>query len=89
MNIRKRYTFKFKPNIYQYVLDTVKLNEHHKEKEILDLLVKGYTCLEISDVIGYSEVTIKRRRKDIYEKTKEFMISTLFIYPLSIKNVSK
>ena len=74
MNIRKRYTFKFKPNIYQYVLDTVKLNEHHKEKEILDLLVKGYTCLEISDVIGNSEVTIKRRRKDIYEKTKEFMI---------------
>lgn len=70
MNIRKRYTFKFKPNIYQYVLDTVKLNEHHKEKEILDLLVKGYTCLEISDVIGYSEVTIKRRRKDIYEKKK-------------------
>lgn len=71
---RVRYTFNFKPTLYQYVLDNIPLNEYHKEKEILNLLVKGYSCIEISDKLGYSEITIKRRRKSIYEKTKEYMI---------------
>lgn len=50
------------------------LNEYKQEKKILELLVKGYTCTEIGDKIGYSERTIKRRRKDIYEKTKDLMV---------------
>lgn len=71
---RIRYSFRFKPTLYNYVLENVPLNEYHKEKEILELLVRGYSCLEISDKVGYSEITIKRRRKSIYEKTKEFMM---------------
>ena len=71
---RNRYTFRFKPAIYNFVLQTVPFNEYQQEKTILDLLIKGYTCDEIGDRVGYSERTIKRRRKAIYEKTKEFMM---------------
>nr|DAG78619.1 MAG TPA: helix-turn-helix protein [Caudoviricetes sp.] len=71
---RVRYTFNFKPSIYNFVLTSIPLNEYHKEKEILELLVKGYSCIEIGDKLGYSERTIKRRRRSIYEKTKEYMI---------------
>lgn len=70
----KHYTFNFKPTIYKYVLENVMFNESGKELEILELLIKGYTCLEIGDKVGYSERTIKRRRKSIYYKTKEYMI---------------
>lgn len=71
---RIRYSFRFKPAIYNFVIQTVPLNEYQQEKTILDLLIKGYTCSEIGDKVGYSERTIKRRRKSIYEKTKEFML---------------
>lgn len=70
----KHYTFNFKPNIYNFIKNNIVFNESGKEIEILDLLIKGYTCLEIGDKVGYSERTIKRRRKSIYEKTKEYMI---------------
>ena len=50
------------------------LNEHKQEKQILDLLIRGKTCLEIADEIGYCERTIQTRRRDIYNKTKDLMI---------------
>lgn len=49
-------------------------DEHKKEKEIFSLLVKGKTCEEIAMAIGYSPTTIKRRRKYLYELTKDLMI---------------
>lgn len=50
------------------------LNEHKQEKQILTLLLKGQTCMEIAETVGYCERTIQTRRKDIYEKTKDLMI---------------
>jgi len=50
------------------------LDENKQEKKILELLVKGYTCEQIAEIIGYSERTIQRRRKDIYYKTKDLMV---------------
>lgn len=68
------YKFKYRPAIYEYIMKDIILNESKKEKEILSLLVKGFNCLQIGDIVGYSERTIQRRRKDIYEKTKDLMI---------------
>ena len=60
--------------IYDYIMRDMILNENKQEKRILELLVKGKTCVQIADEIGYSERTIQRRRKDIYNKTKDLMI---------------
>lgn len=68
------YTFEFKPGIREYVLRELYFNERKKEKEILDRLTRGQTCVEIGDDLGYSERTIQRRRKTLYEKTKDYML---------------
>ena len=44
-----------------------------KEKEIFKLILKGKSCSQIAEKIGYSERTVQRRRKSIYEKTLQFM----------------
>ena len=68
------FTYKYRPAIYEYIMKDFILNENKREKDILALLVKGKTCSQIANEIGYSERTIQRRRKDIYEKTKDLMI---------------
>lgn len=70
----KKYTYKYKPTVIDYLFNSDLLNKRKHEKEILELLLKGKTCVEIADDIGYCERTIQRRRKAIYEKTKDFMI---------------
>lgn len=70
-----QYTFKYKPAIYDYIMRDMILNEEKKEKEILSLLVRGKTCVQIALATNYSERTIQQRRKDIYEKTKDLMIT--------------
>ena len=55
-------------------MSTLILNERKQEKKILSLLVKGKTCAEIANEVGYCERTIQTRRKDIYEKTKDLMV---------------
>lgn len=69
-----QYTYNYKPAIYEYIMRDFILNEEKKEKEILELLVKGKTCSQIAQEVGYSERTIQSRRKDIYEKTKDLMV---------------
>ena len=70
-----QYTYNFKPMIYDYVMRDLALNENKKEKKILELLVKGKTCEQIGEEVGYSSRTIVRRRKVLYEKTKELMLN--------------
>lgn len=68
------YTYKYKPAIYKYIMKEFIFDENKKEKEILELLVKGKTCEQIAIEIGYSPTTIKRRRRTLYELTKDLMI---------------
>lgn len=70
-----QYTYQFKPMIYDYIMRDLVLNENQKEKKILELLVKGRTCEQIANEVGYSSRTIVRRRKVLYEKTKELMFN--------------
>ena len=76
-----QYTFEFKPGIKEYIMRELYFNKHKKEKEILQRLCDGETCYEIADTLGYSDRTIVRRRKALYENTKDYMIqSFLFMY---------
>lgn len=70
-----QYTYNFKPMIYDYIMRDLALNENKQEKKILELLVRGKTCEQIGQEVGYSARTIVRRRKDLYEKTKELMFN--------------
>lgn len=70
-----QYSYQFKPMIYDYIMRDLALNENKKEKKILELLVKGKTCEQIGEEVGYSSRTIVRRRKVLYEKTKELMLN--------------
>lgn len=69
-----QYSYQFKPMIYDYIMRDLILNENKQEKKILELLVKGKTCDQIANEVGYSSRTIVRRRKALYEKTKELML---------------
>lgn len=60
--------FKVNINKYNFIVKNIIFNEPKKEKEIFDLLVRGYNTLEISDKIGMSERTIYRRKKQLKEK---------------------
>lgn len=60
--------------VLDYIMNSNLLNEHKQEKQILTLLLRGKTCVEIANDVGYCERTIQTRRKDIYEKTKDLMI---------------
>lgn len=69
-----QYTYRYKPMVLDYIMNTLTFNENKKEKEILSLLIKGKTCDQIANEVGYSSTTIKRRRRDLYEMTKDLMI---------------
>ena len=70
----KNYTYNFLPELYEYVIKSNILNHKKDEHKILKELVRGYTCKEIGDKLNYSERTIQNRRKDIYFKTKRYMV---------------
>lgn len=68
------YKFKFHDVMLDHVLKSPYiLNNEKKEKDILKLILKGKNCMQIAEKIGYSERTIQRRRKTIYEKTLQYM----------------
>lgn len=71
---RFEYRYNYKPAILDYIMNSDLLNEYKQEKKILGMLLRGKTCVEIAEDIGYCERTIQSRRKDIYEKTKDLMI---------------
>lgn len=70
----KKFEYKFKYN--SITRDTI-LNDKYlltkQERNILDLTLQGYSIKEISNELSYSERTIQRRRKSIYEKTLQYM----------------
>lgn len=68
------YKFRYHDVMIDHILKSpYLLNNEKKEKEIFKLILKGKSCSQIAEKIGYSERTIQRRRKSIYEKTLQFM----------------
>lgn len=71
---KKQYTYCYEPEMYMYILNSNILNKKRCEDKIFKKLVEGYNCQEISKIVHYSERTIQNRRRDIYFKTKKYMI---------------
>lgn len=69
-----QYTYCYEPEMYKYILASNILNKKKHEDKIFKALVDGYNCNEIGKKFNYSASTIKNRRKDIYNKTKKYMI---------------
>lgn len=70
----KQYTYNYEPEMYKYILASNILNKKKCEDKIFRSLVRGYNCQEISKKVHFSERTIQNRRRDIYFKTKKYMI---------------
>ena len=69
-----QYTYNYEPEMYNYILASNILNKKKQEDKIFKDLVAGYSCKEIGKKYHYSEITIRYRRRDIYNKTKKYMI---------------
>lgn len=69
-----QYTYNFEPEMYKYILNSNLLNKKKDEDKIFKALVQGYTCEQISKKYNYCVGTICNRRRDIYNKTKKYMI---------------
>ena len=51
-------------NIYNFVMASMYFNETKKEREILDLWRKGVNNCDIGKQVGYTEGTIRNRKKE-------------------------
>ena len=68
------YTYNFDPEMYQYILRSNILNKKKDEHKIFKELVNGYSAKQIGKKFHYAESTIWNRRREIYNKTKKYMI---------------
>ena len=69
-----QYTFNYEQELFKYIIRSNILNKKKDEHKIIKDLINGYSCKEIGEKYNYSERTIQNRRKEIYEKTKKYMI---------------
>ena len=68
---RNVYYFDYSPESYNYIMASRILRQ--SEKNILKDIVKGKTVKELALDYRCSEMTICRRRKKIFELTKDLM----------------
>lgn len=60
--------FKMNRSKYNLILNSIIFNEPKQEREIFELLVKGYSVMEIGDRLGMCERTVYRRKKELKKK---------------------
>jgi len=68
---RNVYYFDYSPENYNYIMASRLLRQ--SEKNILKDIIEGKTVKEIASNYKCSEMTICRRRKKIFELTKDLM----------------
>lgn len=61
-------SFNMNKNKYNLIVNSVIFNEPKQEKEVFDMLVKGYSIKEIGYVLGMHERTVYRRKNSIKRK---------------------
>lgn len=69
--VRNVYYYDYSPETYNYIMASRILR--HSEKELLKDIVNGKTVRELALNNKCSEMTICRKRKEIYNKTKDLM----------------
>jgi len=68
---RQVFYFDYEPETFNYIMASKILK--YSEKQILKDIVNGKTVKELAIDRNCSEMTICRRRKKIFEKTKDLM----------------
>ena len=68
---RNVYYYDYSPEAYNYIMSSRILRQ--SEKNILDDIVNGKTVKELALDYKCSEITICRKRKKIFELTKDLM----------------
>lgn len=63
--MRKGACFIENEHLFNFVLTTLYFNEAKKEKEIFELWRRGYNNCDIAKQVGYTEGTIRNRKKDL------------------------
>lgn len=69
--MRNVYYFDYAPETYNYIMTSRVLRQ--SEKNMLRDIVDGKTVKELADNYKCCEMTICRKRKKIFEKTKDLM----------------
>lgn len=59
--------------LYKFIQTSMYFNEARKEREILDLWRKGVNNCDIAKQVGYTEGTIRNRKKDITMKYNKLL----------------
>lgn len=63
--------------IFNFIITTMYFNEARKEKDIFQLWRKGYNNCDIAKQVGYTEGTIRNRKKEL-EKRCNNLLRTQF-----------
>lgn len=71
--MNKNLLFIENEHLFNFVMTTMYLNEAKKEKDILVLWRKGYNNCDIAKQIGYSEGTIRNRKKDLEKRCNNLL----------------
>lgn len=69
--VRNVYYYDYSPEAYKYIMSSRILRQ--SEKDILNGIVNGKTVRELALDYKCSEMTICRKRKKIFELTKDLM----------------
>lgn len=68
---RFNYYYDYSPEAYKYIMQSKILRQ--SEKNILNSIIEGKTVKELAIDYKCSQITICRRRKKIFELTRELM----------------
>lgn len=52
-------------HLFNFIMSTMYFNEAKKEREIFELWRKGYNNCDIAKQVGYTEGTIRNRKKEL------------------------
>jgi len=66
--MKKGLCFIENEHLFNFILTTMYFNEAKREKEIFELWRKGYNNCDIAKQVGYTEGTIRNRKKDLRER---------------------
>lgn len=72
--MKNYYVFIENENLFKYVMSSMYFNETKKEREILELWRKGVNNCDIGKQVGYTEGTIRNRKKELTKRINKFLL---------------
>lgn len=59
--------------LFNFIITTMYFNEARKEKDIFQLWRKGYNNCDIAKQVGYTEGTIRNRKKELEQRCNNLL----------------